>query len=186
VSLRRNKLLLFLVEAVIFVILIAVAWTYISPAYNHLLLGTVDKIAPSDVTLELQQSTIYFYHDTPYGTDSANIPSWALQFGLVIVIALIAATPGLRLTQRLKFIVLAFMLLFVIHIAAVWIAAGLLARRVIFGENALFNFLVTLGCDLFPVVIWGVISLRYWFPKEAAMPSRLPRGRSHRKVRRSR
>jgi hypothetical protein len=166
VSLRSNRLLLFLGKAIALVILVAVVWTYISPAYNHLLVSLGNKIAPSGATLELKQRTIYFYHQNPWGgTDSANIAGWALEFGLVLVIALIGATPGLRLTQRLKFIGLAVVLLFVIHVLAIWIAAGLLVRRKILGQNPVFNFLVTLGCDLFPVVIWGILSLKYWFPE---------------------
>jgi hypothetical protein len=181
VSLRSNKLLLFLGKAIALVILVAVAWTYISPAYNHLLVSLGNKIAPSSVTLELEQRTIYFYHHTPEGTDEGWIYSWALQFGLVLVIALIGATPGLRLTQRLKFIALAFALLFVIHVAAIWVMARLMVSSVVMDKNPLFNLLVTVGCDLFPVVIWGVLSLKYWFPQRLAKEPKLPSRESRKK-----
>ena len=180
-SLRSNKLLLFLGKAIALVILVAVAWTYISPAYNHLLVSLGNKIAPSGVTLELEQRTIYFYHHTPEGTDKAWIFSWALHFGLILVIALIGATPGLRLTQRLKFTALAFGLLFVIHVVAIWIMARLMGSSVVMNKNPVFNLLVTVGCDLFPVVIWGVLSLKYWFPQGLAREPELPGRGSHKK-----
>ncbi|MBM4463937.1 MAG: hypothetical protein FJ012_11550, partial [Chloroflexi bacterium] len=111
---RRNKILLFLVTATVLVIFVAVVWTFISPSYNRVLVNLGNRIAPSSVTLELEERNIYFHHDALEGRSTAWIFSWALHFGLVLVIALIGATPGLRLKQRLKFIALAFALLFVI------------------------------------------------------------------------
>jgi hypothetical protein len=187
VFLRSNKILLFLVTAIVLVIFVAVVWTYISPAYNRVLVNLGNKIAPSGVTLELEERNIYFYHHAPEGTSTAWIFSWALHFGLVLVIALIGATPGLRLKQRLKFIALAFALLFVIHVAAIWVMARLMASGVVTDKNPLFNLLVTVGCDLFPVVIWGVLSLKYWFPQGLARETELPGRGSHRKkIKRSR
>lgn len=169
----------------------AVVWTYISPAYNHLLVSLGNKIAPSDVTLELDQDTIYFYHyyHYPYpegAADKAWIPSWGIHFGLILVIALIGATPGLKLTQRLKFIALAAIILFVIHVVIIWFASELLVRRILFGNNPFFNLLVPLGCDLFPVVIWSILSLKYWFPQGLAIQPRLPSQKSRKKIRKSR
>lgn len=164
-SLRSNRLLVFLVKAIALVILIGVVWSYISPAYSRLLVGVGNRIAPSDVTLQIEQRTIYFYHETPAGTDKGWILSWSLQFGLVLVMALIGATPGVRWSQRVKFLAVAVVLLFVIHVMAVWIMARLMLSSPVMDKNPLFNLLVTVGCDLFPVAIWGALSLRYWFPE---------------------
>ena len=76
---------------------------------------------------------------------------------------------------------LAVVLLFVIHVLAIWLAAELLVRRKIFGQNPVFNLLVTVGCDLFPVVIWGGLSLKYWFPQGLGGQPELPGRGSHKK-----
>jgi len=92
----------------------------------------------------------------------------------------------LRLTQRLKFIALAFVLLFVIHVAAIWVMARLMGSSVVMNKNPVFNLLITVGCDLFPVVIWGGLSLKYWFPQGLAREPELPgRGSHKKKIRRS-
>ncbi|MCX6000602.1 MAG: hypothetical protein NTU41_13740, partial [Chloroflexi bacterium] len=114
------------------------------------------------------QRTIYFYHETPEGTDKGWILSWGLQFGLVLVMALIGATPGMRWTQRVKFLGAAVVFLFAIHVMAVWIMAKLMLSGANMDKNPVFNLLVTVGCDLFPVGIWGAVSLRYWFPEGLA------------------
>ncbi|MBM4463397.1 MAG: hypothetical protein FJ012_08690 [Chloroflexi bacterium] len=129
---------------------------------------------------DTEQRKVYFYHHAPEGTSWAYIDSWALHFGLVLVIALIGATPGLRLKQRLKFIALAFALLFVIHVTAIWVMARLMASSVVMNKNPWFNLLVTVGCDLFPVVIWGIFSFKYWFPQGLARERVLPAPGSHR------
>ena len=94
--------------------------------------------------------------------------------------------PRLKLRQRLKFIALAFALLFVIHVVAIWIVARLMGSSVVMNKNPLLNLLVTVGFDLFPVVIWGVLSLKYWFPQGLATEPELPgRGSRKKKMRRS-
>jgi hypothetical protein len=92
----------------------------------------------------------------------------------------------LRLRERLKFIALAFVLLFVIHVVAIWVMARLMGSSVVMNKNPVFNLLVTVGCDLFPVVIWGGLSLKYWFPQGLGGQPKLPgRERHKKKIRRS-
>jgi hypothetical protein len=156
-------------KAILFVIILAIVWAFISPYYNHLLVKIGNGIAPAPITLDLQQDNINFYHYYPDGTfDRAYIPSLGIQFGLILVIALICATPGLTLKKRLKFIAIAAIILFVVHVIIIWITSVLLLKRIILGNNFFFNLLVPVGCNLFPVIIWGVMSLKYWFPQKLA------------------
>jgi hypothetical protein len=59
--------------------------------------------------------------------------------------------------------------------------ARLMGSSVVMNKNPVFNLLVTVGCDLFPVVIWGGLSLKYWFPQGLAREPKSPSRESHKR-----
>lgn len=174
-----NRLLPFIGKTIIFFVLIGILWHFIAPAYNHLLAAVSDAISPSDIATDSDGRMI----NVTSQTVSAGIHGQDLHYGLLLVIALIAATPGLRLIQRLKFIPIAVVVMFVIHVIGILIFAWSAP-----GDNPLLVLFSVLGSALFPIVIWVVLSFRYFMPKlqeaSLARTSLRPKGKKRWELRR--
>jgi len=160
------RFLPFVGKAIAFLVAISLAWYFIAPAYNTILATVAEKLLPSQSMLTLDQGTIYIY--PPAGIEPAGgIYASALHYGLVLVMALIMATPGLKLLQRLRFIAIALLAIFTVHIASI----VLFARNVLSGtsvsleQNPLIVFFAVVGSDLFPVLIWAAVSSKYFSPR---------------------
>lgn len=148
-------------KAIGFLIVISVVWYFITPAYNRLLLLVVNNIVSPDLTLSLEQDTLYIYIRN-VSNPVAGIYVSALHYGLVVVVSLILATPGLKVFRRLKSIAIALPAIFVVHL----ISVVLFARTTLSGvagsmeQSPLIVLFAIIGADLFPIVIWGVLSYR--------------------------
>jgi hypothetical protein len=82
----------------------------------------------------------------------------AIQFGLLLTIALVAATPGLSWKRRLLFSVIAAAVTFLLQILSVVIT------------SLTFNTLLfVVVSDLFPPLLWAFFSFRYWFKPQPAL-----------------
>ena len=172
-SLRSKYLAIFAGEAIGCLIAISLLWhSLIASSYNHLLVWIADRLSSSQIVLGDGSANIYFYSADP---GYSWIPGSSLHYGLLLVVALIAATPGLKLRQRLKFIPLALLIMFIIHIITILTFARV-ARSVSpahpMNENPWVDLFLVLGCDLFPALIWGVLSYTYWSSKLKAAPPR--------------
>ena len=168
----RARLLRFIGEAVALLIVVSVVWYFIDPPYNRLLVEITDRLSTLRIALEDGTSVIYIYFDTLIGEGSIGIKGAGFHFGLILLPVLIAVTPGLRLLRRLKFIAIALGVMFVIHILTILIFAliiGTSADPAQFGTNPWVIFLVTVGTQLFPAVIWAILCFKYWFPQAEAV-----------------
>jgi hypothetical protein len=164
--LLRGKFSIFIVKAIGFLIAISVVWYFIASAYNRLLLATADKIVSPELALSLRQDTIYIYLQdvsTPIG----GIYVLALHYGLVVVVSLILATPGLRLYKRLRAIAIAMIAIFAVHLITVVLFAQTAFSGVVTSmeQNPLIVLFAIIGADLFPILIWGVLSYKYFLTK---------------------
>ena len=87
------RFLPFVGKAIAFLVAISLVWYFIAPGYNTVLAAVSGKLLPSQSTLTVDQGTIYIY--PPAGSEAAGgIYASALHYGLVLVVALILATPG--------------------------------------------------------------------------------------------
>jgi len=159
--LLRGRFSVFIGKVIGFLIVISVVWYFITPVYNRLLLAVVDKITSSELTLLLKQDTIYIYLQN-VSNPIAGIYVSALHYGLLVVVSLILATPGLRIYKRLKSIVIAFLAIFAVHL----ISVALFAQTALSGtdgsmeQNPLIVLFAIIGADLFPILIWGILSYK--------------------------
>jgi len=167
----RGKLLPFIGKAIAVVIVASVPWYFVAPAYNRLLATVSEKLIASQLTLIPQHGTIYIYSQI-YVEPVGGIFASALHYGLLLVIGLIAVTPGLRLAQRLKYVGIAIISMFVIHIITIvlFVNAAVSSEASSMRQNPLIIFFTILGCDLFPALIWGVVAFRYFLPKPRGSP----------------
>ena len=162
----RGKLLKFIGIAIGLIIVISLLWNFVAPAYNHFLVGITNRLTSTYITLGDDNSTIYFsvlIGGTPF---TAWIYSWGLHYGLILVIALIGATPGIKLVQRLYFILIALVIMLVIHIVSILIMASLIqpsgAGPPLLHKNPAIILFFEIGSALFPALVWGGFSLKYW------------------------
>ena len=151
--LLRNKLFRFAVVAIIALIIIFLLWPFVGPAYDRFLVGTSDKISSSEISL-IEENHILLYQ---HGTKKGGIDSSYLHFGLILVTALTIATPGLKFWRRLKFIAIALVVVFAIHVVTLVALAG----KEFSGGDFFAVLLLPIGCSLFPALVWGVLCLRH-------------------------
>ena len=127
-----------------------------------------DPLTSLRIALGDGNSVIYFYFDTPAGEGSIGIKGAGFHFGLILLPVLIAVTPGLTLLRRLKFIAIALMAMFIIHIITILIFSWILQLSddpSRFAVNPWVTFLVTIGTQLFPALIWVILCFKYWVPR---------------------
>ena len=169
----RGRLLRFAGIALAVLIVIALLWQFIAPAYNQLLVWTSSGLVPHEATLAAEGRDIIVDVEMQgpeiWATASGTIEGSALHYGLILLLALIAATPGLKLSRRAKFGAVALLAMFLIHVIAILVATTFMVSNVESGgylaSNPFMILFLTIGCDLFPLLIWGGLSFRYWFPR---------------------
>lgn len=184
----RSRLLLFFVgRTIAFFIVIAIVWHFVAPGYNSLLAEAANWLAPAQTTISHEQNTIYVFPEIGTGRPGVYaIEALDLQYGLLLVIALIAATPGLRLSQRFKFIPIAFVIMFIIHVVSILVFANATRSETpaSIGSNPFVILFGIFGADLFPVLVWGILSFRYFLPRSQQSPmpkmQSRPEGKKHR------
>ena len=168
----RGRLLRFAVIALAVLVVIALLWPFIAPAYNRLLVGDSSNLVPHEVTLAAEGSDIIvdveIQRPEISASASGKIESSSLHYGLLFLMALIAATPGLKLSRRAKFGAIALVSMFLIHFITMMVVTRLMLSNVEGGGSLASNpwmvLFLTIGCDLFPLLVWGALSFRYWIP----------------------
>ena len=164
----RIRLIRFIGAAIALLVIVSILWYVIDPPYNRLLVEVTDPLTSLRIALGDGNSVIYFYFDTPVGEGSIGIKGAGFHFGLILLPVLIAVTPGLTLLRRLKFIAISLGVMFVIHIITILIFAWIIQSSddpAGFGTNPWVVFLVTIGTQLFPALIWAILCFKYWFPR---------------------
>jgi hypothetical protein len=160
-----SRIVRFLLIAAGLIIIFSVLWSFIDNSYTGFLTGIARGITSSQAEVKENRGTITFTHKEPYMggylTEKDWIDASAIQFGLLLTIALVAATPGLKIGQRILFSLIAAAITFVLQILSVIIMARTF--------NSLFFVIVS---DVFPPVLWAVFSFKYWFAGNA--PAQTP------------
>ena len=169
----RSSFLTFVGKTIAFFVAICVVWYFVAPTYNSLLAGAANQLAPAQTSISSQDNTIYISPQASTGSVwMYGINGLDLQYGLLLIVALIAATPGLRLTQRLKFIPIAFVMMFIIHVVSVLVFANAAnsSTPALVENNTLVILFCIMGCDLFPVLVWAALSFKYFLPRSVKSP----------------
>ena len=152
----RRKLLIFVVKVFVLILIFSSFWSFVAPGYTSLLVAASNGVAPSSISMTAVDSSIVIHS---VGQTPAALRSLPFQAGLLLLLALIIATPGLKVRQRLQYIVIGAILTFALHIASVIImSVNVRAMR------PLVVLFASVGIDLFPVLIWAALSAKYWWP----------------------
>ena len=181
---RVKLVLVFAGKAIGILIALSLLWTFLlAMPYNRALVGVTDGLTRADIILAadfdedvrrenyLQEDSICVAVRGPdqillYGF----IPASALHYGMLLVVSLVAATPGLAWRRRLTFIPLAILIMFLLHLLTILVFARLSLAGTAAADHPSVILFITLGTALFPAVVWGALCYRYWWPRE--MPGR--------------
>jgi hypothetical protein len=171
-----SKIIRFLLIAAGLIIVLSALWTFVDSGYSAFLGKIASNLAPAEFKVDQRGGTIYFtrqYFIINVGgkptqvavpanyPPQASIVASAIQFGLLLTIALVAATPGLAWRRRFLFSAIAAAVTFLLQVLSVMVMAKTL--------NSLFFVVVS---DLFPALLWAIFSFRYWFfPQNAVQTS---------------
>jgi hypothetical protein len=162
------KVIRFLLIAAGLIIVLSVIWSFIDSAYSDFLTKIATNTTSQGVTVQQRSGTITFIHREPYKGGYLNERDWidasAIQFGLLLTIALVAATPGLKIRQRILFSLAAAAITLVLQIFSVMIMARTF--------NSLFFVIVS---DVVPPILWAVFSFKYWVTRPATAQNPPPK-----------
>jgi hypothetical protein len=157
---KHSSLVRFTIKAVLAVICLAVAWSFIAPYYNRLLVTATDWSLTS-YRLSSETGDIFFYSLS--GEPVTGIHGAALHFGLVLLLALLIATPGLKLLPRLRNIGIGLLAMFAFHLVTLVLLAGLtdVNSGISTPSSSLpVVLLSTIGLNLIPPLVWIILCMR--------------------------
>jgi hypothetical protein len=173
-----SKIIRFLLITAGLIIILSVLWTFIDSAYSEFLGKIASGMVSPDFKVEQREGAIYFIQkyiimDVGGKPTQVALPenypaqdmivASAIQFGLLLTIALVAATPGLSWRRRFLFSGIAALVTFALQVLSVIIMAKTF--------NSLFFVIVS---DLFPPIIWAFYSFKYWLvPRPVISQSQL-------------
>jgi hypothetical protein len=160
-----SRVIRFLLIAAGLIIVFSVVWTFIDSSYSDFLAWIARSTAPAGADVVHKGGTIYFAHlelsNGGFRPVSDSIEASAIQFGVLLAVALVAATPGLKIGRRVAFSAIALAITFVLQVLSVMIMARTF--------NNLFFVIVS---DVFPPILWAIFSFRYWFATPRLFPTK--------------
>ena len=176
---RTKLILIFAGKALGFLIVLSLLWHFfLAEPYNRALVGITDSVSGVEIMLGedfeedvrqelgLKEGNIYIAVWQPWGLElHGHLEGSALHYGMLLVISLIAATPGLGWKRRLKFIGIALVIMFALHLITILIFAQIALSGAYVSRNPVIILFITLGTALFPALIWGALCYKYWWPK---------------------
>ena len=162
---------------IVFFILIALVWPFVTPIYNALIVGIArpvfSLVERPDVTVaEAQGGSIFIYRDEPGMRNPAPFSDYShyVYFGLVPLLALFLATPNLGIWKRVQLVLIGFALLAFFHVlylvgsvelTYVFVGCsevGVMAYRFLDWMQVLLRIL----WEVSPVIIWTLLTFKYW------------------------
>ena len=146
-------------------IVIGVVWLRLSPLYEAWLVGGANILLPDDLWLGDFGPAITFNHASDGQSFRHGIDPLVLHSGMVIVLALVAATPGRSIRWRAQAAVAVAGGLFALQVAALAVFAFALRSSVsggLLAGDALIGFAMFWAST--PLVIGGAWAYRFWLP----------------------
>lgn len=159
----QRRILIFVVKVFILILVFSALWPFVAPAYTTLLAAAANGVAPPSIKITTAGSLIVIHSGAQLA--AASLQSLPFQAGLLLILALIIATPNLKVRQRLKFVGIAVVLTFALHTASILVMSTN-ARAI----RPLVVLIASVGIDLFPVLIWAALSAKYWRPSHRVSP----------------
>lgn len=182
--LSARKLLGFGAKLLAVLIIFAIVWHYFAPTYNFVVTAVAVTLAPltgvseakiAEVRADLIKLDLYFRLPPNLRVKIEYEYEGYFHANLGLILALFAATSSLRSFRilRLIFIALSFMIAF--HVLFLLVSSTIVDPCVRGALPCLgqpwyrwLDRLMAVSKNLFPVLLWALLTFRYWFPKPAA------------------
>jgi hypothetical protein len=173
----RAGLLRFTVLFLVFFVLIALVWPFVTPVYNALIVGIARPVfslveSPDVTVVKAQGSSIFIYRDEPGMRDPAPFSDYShyVYFGLVPLLALFLATPNLGRWKRAQLTLMGFALLAFFHV--IYLVGSVELTYVFVGCSAVgavayrfldwMQVLLRILWEVSPLMIWMILTFKYW------------------------
>ena len=161
----KARLLPFAIKATVVAIVFSMLGQFVAGFYVALLVNVSGPLLGSDVILVAERGGISVYQP---GMVMIGTGGPLFYLGIILVTALIAATPGLKLRRRLGYIAIALLSIFVIHIISILVMAAIApadeAGIMSSYTNPLRILFFVIGGGFFPVLIWWLLSYKRFIP----------------------
>ena len=191
----KSKKVLFLIRLIFFFLLFYVLWYFLSPVYNHILatpsvlILKLSEIGGKHITnsMQVQGKHIFVHHVVSEKNPdlTVRIKSRVLHFDMVLLFALIWAVPHISWKKRFKIFLLGFAIIFVLHLFKIFvfvkreyslhITVGGVSYWSPFQQKAyhyLGDFIVLVVNQIFPILIWSLLYVKYWWDKRLKLSIR--------------
>jgi hypothetical protein len=123
-------------------------------------------------TFAAEGDTIQVHHQAQGVTSPIEVAGFYAFFNLVVLLALMLATPGVELRQRIGLVLLGTGVMVVVHLSTVYLnlrMTYMFSRQLAFPSRSTVLLIRAgqiltgaVGEQLFPLLIWGMLTLRYW------------------------
>lgn len=165
-----RRIIRFSLVALLAIIALSAIWAIAGARYQWLLVKLSGWAMPHGMSLTTDRSDIYILSDT--GQTLGGVHGTALYFGLVLLLALVLATPALRLGRRLIMIAAGLGVMLATHVAILSVLALLARNPSVNSAPSPTGFslvlLATFGFNLIPALVWAALCLRKWIATTAA------------------
>jgi len=171
--LRRNKLLIFAGKLILFLGLATLLFAFLAPKYNWLVVQASNGLIallerPYQRTILKAEGEETLLLSRYFGREEVLTPrvryNYELYYGLVLLLALLLATPGIRPLKRVELTSIASGVIFAFHVVDLTV----IARGAFQAEPILFHAFLQ---PAIPVLLWGLLTFRYWLPLPKAVGS---------------
>jgi hypothetical protein len=184
----KSKKALFLIRLVFFFLLFYCLWYLLSPVYNHILapfslqILKLSEIGGTHITNSMQVEAKYvFVHHVGSELNpelTVRIRTNVVHFDMVLLFALIWAVPKVKFKKRMRIFLLGFAIIFVLHLFKLFVFVkqdyalhievdgvpywSPFQQRVYCYLN---DFILLIVNQIFPVLIWSLLYIKYWWKK---------------------
>lgn len=181
---------LFLIRLIFFFVLFYVLWYFLSPAYNHVLappstvILKLSEMGGEHITnsMEAKGRNILVHHAASARNPdlAVRVKSRVLHFDMVLLFALIWAVPHIHWKKRMRIFLLGFVILFGLHLLKILIFVKREYSQNIkvdgvpywspFQAKAYYylgDFVILVGNQIFPILIWSLLYVKYWWGKRS-------------------
>ena len=176
-SRANRKLTRFAGRFLVFFILVALSWTFVTPLYNRIVVGAAALLFPlienpSTTFAKAEGDEVLIYRATPGGAKRVLLQGFTryIYLALVPLLALFLATPDLGVLRRARLVLVGLALLACFHI--VYLIAAVKLSHVFWGPRQvggaayyLCDWMQILTRILWEVVaplIWTALAFKYW------------------------
>ncbi len=168
--LSARELLLFVAKSLGALLGLALLWPLLAPAYSQLLAALAHAWLPS-AQIQANAHQIRISLTAVQGTQLLTIHTTtileAITFNMLLLTALMLATPRLQLRRRLAWTAAALLWQMGFHFLDITLSVAANYQSVVYGQQSLYGLAQIvggLGEQASALIIWALLTFRHWLP----------------------